>query len=91
MSNVLLLALGASAAVCPPAAIAKLAPLAASAPTFLALMGIYRVAQRPLARAFGYAMAGLRSWAKDAAASVFEATDAVFARQLAQASHAHSA
>jgi len=61
LSNLLLLALGASAAVCPPAALIRVAPLMASAPTVFALMGIYRLAQRPVAKAAGFFWGSVRS------------------------------
>lgn len=61
VSHLLLLAVGTSAAVCPPAALVKLAPLMASAPTFFALMGIYRLAQRPIVRASDYLVRSVRA------------------------------
>jgi len=72
-SNVLLLFTAAAVALFPPVQIARFAPVMASAPTVLALFGIYRVAQRPIARAISVAMEGMRSVASAAASWVHEA------------------
>merc|ERR1711924_233505 len=63
MSNVALLAIGAmtTSTLLPPAFISKVAPIVSKAPTALAMLGVWRVAQRSLGKVAGAALSKVRS------------------------------
>jgi hypothetical protein len=62
LGNVIVFTVGACASMGlgPPALLARLTPLVGAAPTALAAMGVWRVAQRPLLRWAGAALSGAR-------------------------------
>ena len=76
LTSLAFLAVGVAGNSFAPAAVARLAPFLVQAPTLLALVGFYRVAQRPIVRAAGTA---LRS-AKAAVLRVTSAADGLLQR-----------
>jgi len=91
VQNILLLGVATAVGMFPPMALVKIAPMMASAPTVLSLVGIYRVAQRPIARAVSVASEGVRSVAEAAASWVDRIAQSGWVEHLVCEHGVHSA